>query len=82
MSDGHAKAPQAHAQSLHLHWPPPDPQVMPNGFELGAVQSPAEVPEVDLNGWFWLSVSESVRGQAILALVGAAEHVDLLPWGC
>jgi hypothetical protein len=55
-------------------------QVMPMGFELTAVESASEVPELDLNGWFWLSVSESVRGQAIMALVrpGAQETLCAL----
>jgi hypothetical protein len=44
-------------------------QVMPLGFELPAIESASEVPELDSNGWFWLAVSESVHGQAIMALV-------------
>lgn len=49
--------------------------MMPPGFELDAVESPAEVPELHLNGWFWLAVSEGVRGQAIMALVRPGAQV-------
>jgi hypothetical protein len=27
-------------------------QVMPVGFELATIESPAEIPELDLNGWW------------------------------
>lgn len=42
---------------------------MPLGFEIGDIESPSEVPEIDSNGWFWLAVAQSIAGRAIMALV-------------
>lgn len=56
-------------------------QVMPMGIEMSAVENPSEVPELDLNGWFWLAVSESVRGQAVMALVKESAQVGMAALG-
>jgi len=49
---------------------------MPTGLDISDVEAPSDVP-LDLNTWFWLAVSESVSGRAIMALVRAG----LLPEG-
>lgn len=40
---------------------------------MNEVESASEVPEIDSNGWFWLAVSESIAGRAIMALVSLDE---------
>lgn len=54
------------------------PQIMPLGLETDEVENPADVPEIDPNGWFWLSVSESIAGRAIMALVSVFALVSVL----
>ncbi|KAF5838899.1 hypothetical protein DUNSADRAFT_1989 [Dunaliella salina] len=52
-------------------------KVMPLGFELNDIEVPSEVPEIDSNGWFWLAVSESIEGRAIMALVRPRAQSDV-----
>eukprot|EP00200_Dunaliella_tertiolecta_P013666 CAMPEP_0202394750 /NCGR_PEP_ID=MMETSP1127-20130417/93597_1 /ASSEMBLY_ACC=CAM_ASM_000462 /TAXON_ID=3047 /ORGANISM="Dunaliella tertiolecta, Strain CCMP1320" /LENGTH=1471 /DNA_ID=CAMNT_0048997397 /DNA_START=145 /DNA_END=4558 /DNA_ORIENTATION=- len=52
-------------------------KVMPLGLELNDIEAPSEVPEIDSNGWFWLAVSESIEGRAIMALVRPRAQSDV-----
>ncbi|GFH19942.1 uncharacterized protein HaLaN_16979, partial [Haematococcus lacustris] len=70
-------AAQAKAWAVALECCQAAAAVMPTGFELSSVETPAEIPEINANGWFWLAVSEAVHGQATLALVRPDAQDDL-----